>query len=251
MITLYFSRRVTACAIFAFTFVFSCVTPVRAEGFLDVELLDMWRAEGQAAAMLAIMETDLNESDNLHNAIQMGQCPLPNTEDMNRNGPCYAFDLTDSHLQISDIQSNVLARLGNTDYVLLRWKTQGKLTSSFIFIRTGFNGVYNGNGDAQRDMSRLPGVMTPDAPLQFIHERYDDQLNLLYRKTMNALDATKPEYAKDLRASQRQWLKNANAQCDSMTDPESHANCLLPLTAKRVWEIKRMRIDWGLAQKMY
>jgi hypothetical protein len=158
-------------------------------------------------------------------------------------------------LELSNIHSNVLARIGNTDYVLLRWNAKpGRGWKEpqyyFISIETGHNSVHNGNADAAYDLSRLPGVMNPDAPFQFLHEYYDDQLNLLYNKTLNTLRTTDSKRARDLRTSQQRWLKSATTQCRTMSDSESRANCLLPLTAERVWEIKRLRIDWGLAQKL-
>ncbi|OZI37524.1 hypothetical protein CAL29_03710 [Bordetella genomosp. 10] len=245
------ARRAAATLALALPLATAFMPCARAEGLFNLDLLDMWRQGDEAAAMLAIMEVDLNESDTIEgSSIKLGQCPLPNTEDINRDGPCYAFTLTDSHLQVSDIQSNVVARLGNTDYVLLRWRTSGEANDGhFVYIKTGYNGLYNGNADSLYDLSRLPGVMNPDAPYQFLHERYDDQLNLLYRKTLDA-PGLAPDRVRGLRDSQRKWLKGANALCGAAADPESHAGCLLPLTAKRVWEIKRMRIDWGLARDL-
>lgn len=248
----------------------------RAEATLAVDLLDMARDGDQAAALLGVISIDLNESQAADDVVQSGTCPEPVPQDINTEGPCYAIALRDSHLQISDLRSQVLVRLGNTDYVLLRWRTTPigntpvQPGDHFFQVTVGYNGFYNGNQDEFFDLSRLPGELDPDRPYTFLQQYYDDRLNQLYRRTL-ASPALRTEDADALRRTQRQWLKKTESQCGAAQDPTSaqaqmqaqtqaqtqvqmqeqmQARCVAERSAQRVWEIKKLRLQWGLARDL-
>ncbi|BEG73097.1 lysozyme inhibitor LprI family protein [Achromobacter xylosoxidans] len=232
----------------------------RAEATLVVDLLDMARDGDQAAALLGVISIDLDESQAAGGMVQSGVCPGPVPQDINTEEPCYAAVLRDSHLQISDLRSQVLVQLGNTDYLLLRWRTTPvgntpvQPGGHFFQVTVGYNGFYNGNQGEFFDLSRLPGELDPDQPYSFLRQYYDDRLNQLYRRTL-ASPALRAEDADALRRAQREWLKKTESQCGTArdqgsADEQAQARCVAERSAQRVWEIKKLRLQWGLARDL-
>ncbi|MBB1624374.1 lysozyme inhibitor LprI family protein [Achromobacter sp. UMC71] len=232
--------------------------PARAEALLVVDLLDMARNGDQAAALLGVIAIDRNEEQSAESPVQSGACSGPVPQDINTEGPCYAVELRDSHQQISNLRSDVVAHLGNTDYLLLRWRTSpvGNASAAdaggrFFQAKVGYNGFYNGNQDEFFDLSRLPGELDPNRPYAFLQQYYDDRLNQIYRHTL-AAPAMRVEDADALRQAQREWLKKTKSVCgaEEMAEPETHARCVAERSAQRVWEIKALRLEWGVAQDL-
>lgn len=232
----------------------------RAEATLVVDLLDMARDGDQAAALLGVISIDMDESQAADGMVQAGVCPGPVQQDINTEGPCYAVALRDSHLQISDLRSRMLVQLGNTDYLLLRWRTTPvgntpvQPGGHFFQVTVGYNGFYNGNQGEFFDLSRLPGELDPDQPYAFLRQYYDDRLNQLYRRTL-ASPALRAEDADALRRAQREWLKKTESQCGGAqgqdpADGQAQARCVAERSAQRVWEIKKLRLQWGLARDL-
>ncbi|WJV25549.1 MULTISPECIES: lysozyme inhibitor LprI family protein [Pseudomonas] len=231
-----------------------CTGQVRAEPLLLVDLLDMARNGNDVAALLGIIAVDYDEDETNPFLLQPGECvePVPDNIDA-PIGSCYAVRLRDSDLRVSGLRSNILAQLGNTDYLLLQWHTSpddpnDKLGNHFFKVELGYFGVYNSNREQWFDLSRLPGVLDPYRPYAFLHRYYDDRLNTLYRHTLADLDPA-TEAGTSLRDTQRQWHKRALEECVA-TRPkheEAEAKCLMELTSKRVWEIKRLRLRLGIA----
>lgn len=235
------------------------VSAARAEATLVVDLLDMARDGDQAAALLGVISIDRDESQAADGMVQSGVCPGPVPQDINTGEPCYAAILRDSHLQISDLRSEVLVQLGNTDYLLLRWRatplgnTPVQRGGHFFQVTVGYDGFYNGNQDEFFDLSRLPGELDPDRPYAFLRQYYDDRLNQLYRRTL-ASPALRTEDADALRRAQREWLKKTEARCgaarDQDPDGQAQARCVAERSAQRFWEIKKLRLRWGLARDL-
>lgn len=233
-------------------------TPAHAEALLVVDLLDMARDGDQAAALLGVIAIDRNEEQFAESPVLSGACTGPVPEDINADGACYAVQLRDSHLQISNLRSDVVAQLGNTDYLLLRWRTSpvGNASAAdaggrFFQAQVGYNGFYNGNQGEFFDLSRLPGELNPNRPYAFLQRYYDDRLNQIYRHTL-AAPALRPEHAETLRQAQREWLKKTQAICDApeVAEPETRAKCIAERSAQRVWEIKALRLEWGVAKDL-
>lgn len=226
--------------------------PVRAEHFLSVDLLDMVRQKDRTWALLAIIDTSINESDeNISNHLSVAPCPLVDVTDVDQNGPCYGVEIRDSHMKLSNIRSRILARLGNTDYVLVDWTRQQTDHSSssptFLDIKAGYSGIYNGNADEFFDLSRLPGELDPKAPYMFLWMYYDDRLNLLYKKMISSSSISRKQ-TMQLKQRQKQWLKATLKACNSLPhNTDAYAHCLLEPTAQRVWALKKLRQELGLA----
>ena len=231
--------------------------PARAEAILVVDLLDMARDGDQAAALLGVIAIDRNEEQFAESPIQSGACTGPVPQDINADGPCYAVELRDSHQQISNLRSDVVAHLGNTDYLLLRWRTAPvgntpvEPGGRFFQAKVGYNGFYNGNQDEFFDLSRLPGELDPNRPYAFLQQYYDDRLNQIYRHTL-AAPAIRADDAEALRQAQRDWLKKTQSICGAqeMAEAETHARCVAERSAQRVWEIKARRLELGVAKDL-